>query len=240
MLLKNLLTSSLIFALISASGTLFAQIKIGTNSTSIDPNSNLEVEGSMSGRKLKVDKTTGQLTIADGTQAANAVLVSDADGNAKWTTLTPSHLSKLPRMGANGAQTGPLVSGERVNLRYPQFSFVQGGFHIPESGTYKVIYSGWYYIETTLTIENSAECSGSSLMGLEISLSYNGQPSPFPIIDEKLTPVFEDKYITKVSKMTQLSAGDYTSFSILPTIKSPQAGCTVKVTNGNYFISYVP
>ena len=237
---KTLLIPLLPFLLLFASTDLVAQIKIGTNSTTIEPSSNLEIEASTPGRKFKVDKTTGQLTIADGTQASNAAMISDADGKAKWTLLTPTHLSQFPRLTASGAQTGPLVNGERVNLSYPTMSIGQGGFHIPESGTYKVLYSGWYNIETWLTIENSTGCTGSSFMGLEVSLMYNGQASTFPIVDEKLTPVFEDKYITKASTLVSLPGGAYTSFSILPTIKSPQPGCAVKVVEGSYIISYVP
>lgn len=45
----------------------YAQVKIGTNPTSIDGNSNLEVEASTSGRKVSVNKTTGKVTIKDGT-----------------------------------------------------------------------------------------------------------------------------------------------------------------------------
>ncbi|SDG42653.1 hypothetical protein SAMN04487996_118162 [Dyadobacter soli] len=238
--LKILLISSIALALTFSAKESFGQMKIGTNSTDIEPSSNLEVEASTPGRKFKVDKTTGQLTIADGTQAISSVLVSDADGKAKWSLLTPSNLSQFPRMRADGAQTGPLVNGERINLSYPSFSVVQGGFHIPANGTYKVLYSGWYQIETRLTIENNAGCTGSSFMGLEVSLIRNGEASTYPIIDERLAPVFEDKYITKASTLVQLLAGDYTSFSILPTIKSPQAGCSVKVVEGSYLISYVP
>jgi hypothetical protein len=77
-------------------------------------------------------------------------------------------------------------------------------------------------------------------LGLEVNLIRNGETGTYPIIDEKLTPVFEDKYITTVSMQTSLLEGDYTSFSILPTIKSPQEGCTVKVVEGSYSINYVP
>jgi hypothetical protein len=119
MRLRFLLAPSLLLALIFSSERSYAQMKIGTNSTNIEPSSNLEVEASTSGRKFKVDKTTGQLTIADGTQANNSVLISDADGKTKWTRLDPSNLLTFPRMTATGANTGPLVNGERINLSYP-------------------------------------------------------------------------------------------------------------------------
>lgn len=239
MRLKLLLAPFVAFALIFNSRGSFAQMKIGTNSTNIEPSSNLEVEASTSGRKFKIDKTTGQLTIADGTQANYSVLVSDADGNTKWTHLDPSNLFSFPRMEAYGAKTGPLVNGERMNLNYP-WMLGGTGFHIPANGTYKVLFTGLYRIETRLTIENSAGCTGASFLGLEVNLMRNGATTTSPIIDEKLTPVFEDRYITTVSTQTSLLSGDYTSFSILPTIKSPQTGCEVKVVEGTYSINYVP
>lgn len=239
MLIRLLLASSIVFALIFTSEGSFAQMKIGTNATNIEPSSNLEVEASISGRKFKIDKTTGQLTIVDGTQANNSVLVSDADGNTKWARLDPSNLLSFPRLEAYGAKTGPLVNGERVNLNY-LWMLGGTGFHIPANGTYKALYTGLYRIETRLTIENSAGCTGASFLGLEVNLIRNGATNTSPIIDEKLTPVFEDRYITTVSTQTSLLSGDYTSFSILPTIKSPQTGCEVKVVEGTYSINYVP
>ncbi|MDR6806962.1 hypothetical protein J2Y45_004154 [Dyadobacter sp. BE34] len=80
--------SSALFAaaLLLGSSTAFAQVKIGTNPTTIEPNSNLEVEASTPGRKMKVDKTTGQVTITDGTQGAGKVFTSDANGGGSWQT----------------------------------------------------------------------------------------------------------------------------------------------------------
>lgn len=71
-------------ALLFGSSAAFAQVKIGTNPTTIEPNSNLEVEASTPGRKTKIDKTTGQVTITDGTEGAGKVLTSDAVGGASW------------------------------------------------------------------------------------------------------------------------------------------------------------
>jgi len=64
--------------------TLFAQVKIGTNPTTINTASNLEVEASMAGRKTSINKTTGQVTIADGTQKAGRVFTSDGYGAGSW------------------------------------------------------------------------------------------------------------------------------------------------------------
>jgi hypothetical protein len=71
---------------VAGSSAVFAQVKIGTNPTTIEPTSNLEVEASTSGRKVKVDKTTGQLTVKDGTEGVDKILTSDAVGGASWKT----------------------------------------------------------------------------------------------------------------------------------------------------------
>jgi hypothetical protein len=71
-----------------ASSNLFAQVKIGTNPTTIDPNSNLEVEASTAGRKTSVHKVTGQVTIQDGTQGVGKVFTSDANGGGSWQSAT--------------------------------------------------------------------------------------------------------------------------------------------------------
>lgn len=70
--------------LLGISPALFAQVKIGTNPTVIGATNNLEVEASTAGRKTSVDKVTGQVTIADGTEGAGKVLTSDAAGGASW------------------------------------------------------------------------------------------------------------------------------------------------------------
>jgi hypothetical protein len=64
----NMLSTKLavLSLLLLSSSALFAQVKIGSNPTTIDTTNNLEVEASTAGRKMKVDKTTGQVSIADG------------------------------------------------------------------------------------------------------------------------------------------------------------------------------
>ncbi|WP_254411164.1 hypothetical protein [Dyadobacter diqingensis] len=62
----------------------FAQVKIGTNPTTINPANNLEVESSTTGRKVTIDKTTSKVTIADGTQGDGYILTSDPSGEASW------------------------------------------------------------------------------------------------------------------------------------------------------------
>ncbi|WP_421826531.1 hypothetical protein [Larkinella sp.] len=73
-----------ITALLFSALTTQAQVKIGSNPTVIETQSNLEVEASTPNRKVKVDKTSGKLTIQDGTEGTGKVLTSDAVGGASW------------------------------------------------------------------------------------------------------------------------------------------------------------
>lgn len=121
--------TSALFAttLLFGSSAAFAQVKIGTNPTTIEPNSNLEVEASTAGRKTKIDKTTGQVTITDGTEGAGKVLTSDATGGASW---------QYPLSGAmiNG------TNGSEITVTNPggvQTS-TGGSITLPKAGTYIV------------------------------------------------------------------------------------------------------
>lgn len=112
-------------ALLLGSSAAFAQVKIGTNPTTIEPNSNLEVEASTPGRKMKVDKTTGQVSIADGTEAAGKVLTSDATGGTSW---------QYPLSGAmvNG------TLGNLVNVTGDGQIYSGASITFPRAGTYMV------------------------------------------------------------------------------------------------------
>lgn len=50
----------------------------------INPANNLEVESTTAGNKVSIDKTTGKITIADGSQSDQSILTSDANGVATW------------------------------------------------------------------------------------------------------------------------------------------------------------
>ncbi len=105
--------------------TAFAQVKIGTNPTTIEPNSNLEVEASTPGRKTKIDKTTGQVTITDGTEGAGKVLTSDAAGGTSWQNpLAPGMINGTLGNLVTVPGDGQLYSGASIAF--------------PRAGTYMV------------------------------------------------------------------------------------------------------
>lgn len=117
-----------------------AQVKIGSNPTTIEPNSNLEVEASTAGRKMKVDKTTGQVSITDGTQGAGKVLTSDSIGGTSW---------QYPLSGA-------MVNGTTGNqITVTSSSAVQtysgGSITFARAGTYMVTARWWITGSPTTT-----------------------------------------------------------------------------------------
>lgn len=139
------LFSAFVFALALAGSTVsFAQVKIGSNPTVIDPNNNLEVEASTPGRKTAINKTTGQITITDGTQGAGKVLTSDANGGASWQTAGAGCASFDAR-GDNTTtpvvNTGEFAPTKLVanNITYSPsgaYNAVTGEYTIPADGFY--------------------------------------------------------------------------------------------------------
>lgn len=91
------LKAGIFAAALFCSASVFAQVKIGTNPTTIDPANNLEVEASTAGRKTSIDKTTGQVTIKDGTEGVNKILTSDANGAASWRTIRSTSVVSFPQ-----------------------------------------------------------------------------------------------------------------------------------------------
>jgi len=88
-LLTKVFASAMFAGMMLFGSSVFAQVKIGTNPATIDAANNLEVE-STAGNKVSVNKTTGKVTIADGSQGTGKVLTSDANGVATWQASTSS------------------------------------------------------------------------------------------------------------------------------------------------------
>ncbi|MGA0560310.1 hypothetical protein ACO2Q8_26840 [Larkinella sp. VNQ87] len=104
--MKTLINYTLtVLILLLSAYTVQAQVKIGSNPTTPEPTSNLEVEASTPNRKVKVNKTTGQLTIQDGTEGTGKVLTSDAVGGASWQSIKTTAVSSTVQ-----------ITGVRVTL----------------------------------------------------------------------------------------------------------------------------
>ena len=140
-----ILSAALFFNALSVS----AQVKIGTNPTVINTANNLEVESIDPAKKVSIDKTTGKITIADGTQGASKILTSDVNGVATWEAPAaqdaPVFLSVYKGAGADQ----PLGAGgtfTKANFtvksfdKNSNFDLANDSFTVPANG------AGYYQI----------------------------------------------------------------------------------------------
>ena len=106
LLSRTLCTAMFAGALLFGSSSVFAQVKIGTNPTTIGSNSNLEVEASNS-KKVIVNKTSGTVVIENTPMGAltDSIVTVDASGNIK--AYTKQMLKK--KLGMSGS--GSMASG---------------------------------------------------------------------------------------------------------------------------------
>jgi hypothetical protein len=136
-----------ILSLVIVGFAVQAQVKIGSNPTTIEAQSNLEVEASTPNRKVKVDKTSGQVTIQDGTEGIGKVLTSDAVGGASWqspaaqTTQTwikaTNTTSSTQAVGLSGSPT-VLDFISEVADRSNEFNVTTDKATMSTSGLYQV------------------------------------------------------------------------------------------------------
>lgn len=131
----------------TASVISFAQVKVGTNLGNIGSTSNLEVEASTTGRKTVIDKTTGQLTVKDGTEEAGEVFTSDANGNGSWVAGGASQVNFFAYF--TGAKSFP--SNLKFDTATPNvgngYDVVNDRFTAPVAGIYYFV--GTCYIDCT-------------------------------------------------------------------------------------------
>lgn len=142
--LKSTIQGGILSAALLLSSTLMAQVKIGGNPTTIDSNNNLEVEASTPGRKTAINKTTGQLTITDGTQGSGKVFTSDANGAGSWQT-SGAGCASFDARGDNTTtpvvDTGVFTPTKLIanNTSYSPsgaYNSTTGEYTIPENGFY--------------------------------------------------------------------------------------------------------
>ena len=76
-LLSRTLCAAIFAAAMAFGSSAFAQVKIGSNPTIINSTSNLEVESTDPTKKISINKTSGKITIADGSEGNGKVLISD-------------------------------------------------------------------------------------------------------------------------------------------------------------------
>jgi len=164
---KQLLVSALFATtFLLSSSALFAQVKIGTASTTIDPANNLEVQGSTAGRKVAIDKTTGKVTIADGTQGNGKVLTSDALGGASWKApVTDIFVDAINPANQIVDPTGYVKltlntvlsnAGGEFDLTTSEITVPSAGYYLINGGTTKMNTTGTLSISLMVDINNGA------------------------------------------------------------------------------------
>lgn len=174
---KNSIIAIAAALVLGAASISNAQVKIGANPTTIAPSSNLEVEAG-NGNKTIVNKTTGQVTIQDGTQGAGKLLMSDANGNSSWQSLAQLKIPTLVFIGTLDIPASLTYSNAgAVSSRVPLdptpgygagWDGVNKAYTVPISGYYRV-----EWIAQFSTINNNANPSVIILLRGKMGISAN-------------------------------------------------------------------
>ncbi len=156
-------------AMLLGSSSAFAQVKIGSNPTSINAANNLEVEASTAGRKTSIDKTTGKVTIADGSQGVDKVLTSDANGVATWVSPPVQDSPVMFSVYNIGNQVSGYLAIDKVNFggkyfdKNVNFDLTNDNFTIPANA------AGIYEFTTTYASLNT----GNYVKGVYVGIYVN-------------------------------------------------------------------
>jgi hypothetical protein len=178
-----------------------AQVKIGSNPTTIDPNNNLEVEASTPGRKTAINKTTGQVTIQDGTEGTGKIFTSDAVGGASWQSVSLTAFAASQGGRENFPQSAN--AGQLGNITFPGETTDPTNSFTPSTGTFVTPAAGHYVLFGSTQFDNSALPGVPNLDRTCLHLYVNNtsvtQGCAFP------SAVFST---TSVSNLVRLNAGD--------------------------------
>ena len=194
LLSRTLCTALFAAAITFGSSDAFAQVKIGTNPTTIDAANNLEVEASTAGRKTSIDKTTGQVTIADGTQGNLKIFMSDAAGGASWKELKSTSIFSFGQTAGSG-----------VVINLPSSTAAVCGTLACAT------YLNWAGSFTTLKSVNDVVIDMTGNYNLAFSTT-SLQFSYFLAIDKTTPGVFETVGSFFVTQTGLACAGDYINF----------------------------
>ncbi|SEJ69093.1 C1q domain-containing protein [Dyadobacter koreensis] len=145
--LQLLKTALFTTALLFGTSTAFAQVKVGTNPTVIDPANNLEVESSTAGNKVSINKTTGKVTIADGTQASGNIFTSDANGVGSWLPNIPTAVVATSVINDHMV----LQAGALTTLLFPNVTLNRGGNFNVSTSVFTAPSPGLYLASASVT-----------------------------------------------------------------------------------------
>ncbi|WP_421826512.1 hypothetical protein [Larkinella sp.] len=191
-----------VIALFASTLVVQAQVKIGTNPTVAAPTSNLEVEASTPNRKVKVDKTTGQLTIQDGTEGTGKVLTSDAVGGASWQSVSLTIFAGTTTQARQNmySSVGP---SNYQNVTFQAETADPTNSFDPPTGTFTAPSTGFYQVFGSTQFDNNA--IGASVFNAAcLRLVVNGGT----IVGQACSQMNVVTFSASVSNIVFLNAGD--------------------------------
>ncbi|GAB2552922.1 complement C1q domain-containing protein [Spirosoma aerophilum] len=217
--LHFLLLQLTLMTLVAVEHRAFAQVKIGANPTTIGAASNLEVEAA-NGNKTIVNKTTGQMTVQDGTQGAGKVFTSDATGAASWLPApAPTASNTYPFVSVIGSTAQSFLQSnvgqtQRELLSAGEISDPTNSFS-PATGRFTATSAGYYIFYGSVQFDNTGITSPSTptFTHVALTLSKNfGLPASQKLTQYVATPLSVINS-GSVSTMVYLAAGDYVSMT---------------------------
>lgn len=203
---KNIwIAAALVFGAASISN---AQVKVGTNPTTIGTSSNLEVEAT-NGNKTIVDKATGKLTIQDGTQGAGKVLTSDANGLSSWQPSIPASQDAEVMLSAKLTTAQALPAGATTKVNYNSELFDKGNNFDLTTDQLTAPSSGYY------TVYLGFSRSGTAQNSISAFIYVNGAESGEGNLWDGGIPA-NAGYTVSAARMVRLNAGDLLDIRFRP------------------------
>lgn len=172
----------------------------------INAANNLEVEASTAGRKTSIDKTTGQVTIADGTQGTGKVFASDANGGGSWQA--PAAQNSEVMVSAKLTVNQVLPPGvTKVNLNSELFD--KNNHYDLTTDQLLAPSSGYYSVNVGFSRSGTAQ---NSISGF---LYVNNAPSSEGNLWDQFVGA-GNGYTVSASRLIYLNAGDLLDFRLAP------------------------
>lgn len=214
-LLKKLYPGLFVVTMLLASSAAYAQVKIGTNPTAIGANSNLEVEASTTGRKTSIDKTTGQVTIKDGTEGDKKILTSDVNGGASWQPMAAQDAEVMFSGRLNVNQLLPALVSTKVNLNLELFD---KGNHFDLTNDQLVAPTAGYYT-VNVGFTRSGLLQNSVAGYLYVNNVEGGEGN---LWDDFIG--VGNGYTVSATRLIRLNAGDVLDFRLRPNFVADGVG----------------
>lgn len=137
----------LCLTLISITAT--AQVKVGSNPTTLSTTSNLEVEAA-NGGKVTITKDSAKVIIKDGTQGKDRILISDANGKASWKEPNDANIAQLVIRAYNPNTLQPV--GQLYYSNVPLINGESGNYNASD-GAYTVTTAGFYEYNLSFEVQ---------------------------------------------------------------------------------------